>query len=139
MRKLSYFNLFVFDFNVSAPYSKRQYPLVYPIPSPIINVRDAGPSNLQFHFLQPKSAAQNETLDSDIEERCRPTYTLYIHKIIFVFFLFLCKLKNQCYLASNISQCYLLGYIVCKGWLAIAKIKRLVEARPMRSLHFCCY
>ena len=47
----------------------------------VINVRDAGPSArwMDAHFgswdrqvplLLPKSAAQNETLDSDIEERC---------------------------------------------------------------------
>ena len=26
-----------------------------------------------------------------------------------------------------------------KGWVAIAKLKQLVEAPPMRSLHFCWY
>ena len=26
-----------------------------------------------------------------------------------------------------------------KGWVATAKLKQLVEAPPMRSLHFCCY
>ena len=38
---------------------------------------------------------------------------------------------------------YLFWYsssIICyKGWVPIAKLKLLVEAPPMRSLHFCCY
>ena len=37
-----------------------------------------GSWDMQVPLLLPKSAAQTETLDSDIEERCRPTYTLYI-------------------------------------------------------------
>ena len=33
--------------------------------------RNAGPSDKQVPFLVPKISTQNETLDSDIEERCR--------------------------------------------------------------------